>query len=176
MTASTLIHPADSEYAPHYAGYIARVPDGDIVAQLERQMEDTSAFLGQLGEARGEHRYAPGKWSIKEVIGHLADGERVFAYRALRFARGDETPLASFDENAWVPQSGCDRRTLRDLAEEFRAVRAATVALARSLTADAAIRTGVASGKTVSVRALIYMIAGHELHHLAILRERYLQG
>jgi hypothetical protein len=174
MTASTLIRPADHEYAPHYAGYIARVPDGDIVAQMERQMEETAAFLGQLGEARGDHRYAPGKWSIKEVIGHLADGERVFAYRALRFARGDETPLASFDENAWVPRSGCDRRTLGDLAAEFRAVRMATLALARSLTDDAAVRTGVASGKTVSVRALIYMIAGHELHHLAIVRERYL--
>jgi uncharacterized damage-inducible protein DinB len=174
MTASTLTRPADHEYAPHYAGYIARVPDGDIVAQMERQMEETAAFLGQLGEARGDHRYAPGKWSIKEVIGHLADGERVFAYRALRFARGDQTPLASFDENAWVPQAGCDRRTLADLAAEFRAVRVATLALARSLTDEAAARTGVASGKTVSVRALIYMIAGHELHHLAILRERYL--
>jgi uncharacterized damage-inducible protein DinB len=174
MTASTLIRPAEHEYAPHYAGYIARVPDGDIVAQMERQMEETAAFLGQLGEARGDHRYAPGKWSIKEVVGHLADGERVFAYRALRFARGDETPLASFDENAWVPQAGCDRRTLADLAAEFRAVRVATLALARSLTDEAAARTGVASGKTVSVRALIYMIAGHELHHLAILRERYL--
>jgi uncharacterized damage-inducible protein DinB len=141
---------------------------------MERQMEETAAFLGQLGEARGDHRYAPGKWSIKEVIGHLADGERVFAYRALRFARGDQTPLASFDENAWVPQAGCDRRTLADLAAEFRAVRVATLALARSLTDEAAARTGVASGKTVSVRALIYMIAGHELHHLAILRERYL--
>ena len=176
MTASTLARPADHEYAPHYAGYIARVPDGDILAQMERQMEETSAFLGQLEEARGAHRYAAGKWSIKEVIGHLADGERVFAYRALRFARADATPLASFDENAWVPQSGCDRRTLRDLAAEFRAVRMATLALAHSLTDEAATRTGVASGKTVSVRALIYMIAGHELHHLAILRERYLQG
>jgi len=176
MTASTLVRPADTEYASFYAGYIARVPEGDLVSLLAGQMEATAAFLAQLGEARGDHRYAPGKWSIKEVIGHLADGERVFAYRALRFARGDETPLASFDENAWVPQSGCDRRTLEDLAEEFRAVRMATLALARSLSSEAATRTGTASGKTVSVRALIYMIAGHELHHLAILRERYLQG
>lgn len=176
MTASTLVRPADTEYASFYAGYIARVPEGDIVSLLASQMEATSASLARLGEAQGDHRYASGKWSIKEVIGHLADGERVFAYRALRFARGDETPLASFDENAWVPQSGCDRRTLKDLAEEFRAVRMATLALARSLSPEAAIRTGTASGKTVSVRALIYMIAGHELHHLAILRERYLQG
>jgi uncharacterized damage-inducible protein DinB len=176
MTASTLVRPADTEYASFYAGYIAQVPEGDIVSLLAGQMEATSAFLAQLNEARGDHRYASGKWSIKEVIGHLADGERVFAYRALRFARGDETPLASFDENAWVPESGCDRRTLKDLAEEFRAVRMATLALARSLSSEAATRTGTASGKTVSVRALIYMIAGHELHHLAILRDRYLQG
>ena len=174
MTASTLIRPADHEYAPFYAGYIARVPDGDIVTLLERQMEATAAFVAGLSEAQADHRYAPGKWSIKEVIGHLADGERVFAYRALRFARGDQTPLAPFDENAWVPQSGCDRRSLEDLAEEFRAVRMATILLARSLTSETAIRTGTASGKTISVRALIYTIAGHELHHLAILRERYL--
>jgi hypothetical protein len=113
MTASTLIRPADHEYAPFYAGYIARVPDGDIVTLLERQMAESSAFLAGLSEAQGDHRYAPGKWSIKEVIGHLADGERVFAYRALRFARGDQTSLASFDENTRVPESGCDRRTSR---------------------------------------------------------------
>lgn len=174
MTASTLVRPAETEYAPFYAGYIAQVPEGDVIAHLERAMEETAAFLGGLSEDHGELRYAPGKWSIKEVIGHLADGERVFAYRALRFARGDQAPLASFDENAWVPQSGCDRRTLKDLAEELRAVRLATLALARSLTAETAIRKGTASGKEVSVRALIYMIAGHERHHLAILRERYL--
>ena len=174
MTASTLVRPADHEYAPHYAGYVARVPDGDIMTLLARQMEETSAFLTGLTEAQGNHRYAPGKWSIKEVVGHMADAERVFAYRALRFARGDATPLAPFDENAWVPQAGCDQRTLKDLTEEFRAVRHATIPLVRSLTDETAVRTGTASGRTVSVRALIYISLGHELHHLAVLRERYL--
>jgi uncharacterized damage-inducible protein DinB len=174
MTATTLVRPVDHEYPSFYAGYIARVPDGDVVALLARQMEDTSAFLAGLTEAQGNHRYAPGKWSVKEVVGHLADAERVFAYRALRFARGDATPLAPFDENAWVPQSGCDERTLKDLTEEFRAVRHATIPLVRSLTDETAVRSGTASGKPVTVRALIYMAAGHELHHLAVLRERYL--
>lgn len=174
MTASTLVRPADHEYAPHYAGYVARVPDGDIMTLLARQVEETSAFLAGLTEAQGNHRYAPGKWSIKEVVGHMADAERVFAYRALRFARGDATPLAPFDENAWVPEAGCDQRTLKDLTEEFRAVRHATIPLVRSLTDETAVRTGTASGRTVSVRALIYISLGHELHHLAVLRERYL--
>lgn len=174
MTASTLVRPADHEYAPHYAGYVARVPDGDIMTLLARQMEETSAFLAGLTETQGNHRYAPGKWSIKEVVGHMADAERVFAYRALRFARGDATPLAPFDENAWVPEAGCDQRTLKDLTEEFRAVRHATIPLVRSLTDETAVRTGTASGRTVSVRALVYISLGHELHHLAVLRERYL--
>lgn len=174
MTATTLIRPAEGEHAPFYAGYVARVPEGDIVSLLERQMEETAAFLGGLPESLGDHRYGPGKWSIKEVVGHLADAERVFAYRALRFARGDATPLAPFDENAWVPESGCDRRTLADLAAEFRAVRLATLALVRSLSDETAARAGTASGRTVTVRALVYITLGHELHHLAILRERYL--
>jgi uncharacterized damage-inducible protein DinB len=174
MTASTLVRPADTEYAPFHADYVARVPEGDILVLLDAQMHETTALLAGLSEAQGEHRYASGKWTLKEVIGHLADGERVFCYRALRFARGDSTPLASFDENAWVPEAHCDGRTLADLAEEFRLVRQATIGFVKSLTEASAVRTGIASGKPVSVRALIYVIAGHELHHLAILRERYL--
>jgi len=174
MTAKTLIRPDSSEYAPFYQGYVARVPDGDIVGILERQLHSTMALLGGLTEAQGEHRYAPGKWSIKEVVGHVADAERIFCYRALRFARGDATPLAPFDENLYVPEAGCGARTLRGLAEEFRAVRLATLALVRSLTDATAVRTGTASGKTISVRALVYISAGHELHHLAIVTERYL--
>jgi uncharacterized damage-inducible protein DinB len=174
MTAKTLVRPELSEYAPFYQGYVARVPDGDIVAILERQLHDTMALIGGLTEAQGEHRYAPGKWSLKEVVGHVTDAERIFAYRALRFARGDATPLAAFDENLYVPEAGCSGRTLRDLAEEFRAVRQATLALVRSLTDTTASRSGTASGKTISVRALVYISAGHELHHLAILKERYL--
>ena len=174
MTAKTLIRPDPSEYAPYYQGYVAGVPDGDIAAILEQQLHDTMALIGGLAEAQGEHRYAPGKWSIKEVIGHVTDGERIFCYRALRFARGDATPLASFDENLYVPEAGCAGRSLGDLAEEFRTVRQATLSLVRSLTDATAVRTGTASGKTVSVRALVYITAGHERHHRAILTERYL--
>jgi hypothetical protein len=174
MTVSTLVHPDPSEYPPYYQGYVGRVPDGDIVAQLERQLQDTTALLGGLTEQQGEHRYAPGKWTIKEVVGHVADAERIFCYRALRFARGDATPLAPFDENLYVPEMGCGSRTLADLVEEYRAVRVATLAFVRSLSEVTAVRVGTASGKAITVRALVYIAAGHEAHHLAILKERYL--
>lgn len=174
MTARTLIRPDATEYAPFYAGYVAKVPDGDIVSLLEAQTRDTAALLAGLSEERGEYRYAPEKWTLKEVIGHIADAERIFAYRALRIARGDPTPLAPFDENAYVPAAECGRRTLADLVAELSTVRAATLSLVRSLTDTAAARTGTASGKTISVRALVYILAGHERHHLAIVGERYL--
>ena len=174
MTATTLVRPEPSEYAPFYQGYVARVPDGDIVHILEQQLQETTALLAGLTEAQGEHRYAPGKWSIKEVVGHVADGERIFCYRALRFARADATPLAAFEENAYVPEAGCGDRTLRDLAEELRTVRQATLTFVGSLTDRTAARVGTASGKRISVRALVYITAGHERHHVAILKERYL--
>ena len=172
--------PAADEYAPYYGKYIDRVPavdgDGALAALLDRQLAETRELLAGIAESRASHRYAPGKWSIKEVVGHLADSERVFAYRALRIARGDETPLASFYENAFVPPGRFDDRALPDLVAELEAVRRATVALLRGLPAEAVARRGTASGKTVSVRALAYIIAGHERHHVQILKERYLQG
>lgn len=173
-TAPSTVRPAADEYAPFYAGYVARVPDGDVVAQMERQIEEVRALLAPLSAEQAAHRYAPGKWSIREVVGHLADAERVMAYRALRFARGDRTPLAGFDENAYVPESGAERRTLASLLDELAAVRAASVALFRGLPAEAWERDGEANRHRVTVRALAWIIAGHELHHLALLRERYL--
>lgn len=166
--------PEASEYAPFFAAYVALVPDGDLLARLESQLEETTGTLAELPESQGDFAYAPGKWTLKEVVGHLTDAERVFAYRALRFARGDPSPLASFDENLWTPNSGARGRSLADLLEELRAVRAATVALFRHLPPEAVERRGTASGKEVSVRALAWIIAGHERHHLRILRERYL--
>jgi hypothetical protein len=168
-----IARPAPSEYAPYYAGYVERVPDGDLLAQLRRQIQDTRALLRDLPPSRAVHRYAAGKWSVAEVVGHLADAERILSYRALRIGRGDGTPLASFDENAYVPAGGFDHRTLPDLVDEFTAVRAATVALLGGLPGDAFARSGTASSRPVTVRALAYTIAGHELHHVAILRERY---
>lgn len=169
---SPIALPAADEYAPYYGKYVALVGP-DVLAALESQARSTAALLAATPEAKGSFRYAEGKWSVKEVIGHLADAERVFAYRALRFARADETALPGFDENAWMPHANFDRRTLADMAAEFAAVRAATLAFARSLDDQVLARRGIASNNPVSVRGLLGIIAGHELHHVKILRERY---
>jgi hypothetical protein len=166
--------PDPSEYAPFYAGYVAKVPEDDLLVMLEAQVGEFFQSLNPITDAKGTFAYAPGKWTIKEVLLHVVDAERVFSYRALRIARGDETPLPGFDEKAWVPQSGANDRTVADLLGEFRAVRTATVALLRHLPADAVTRRGVASGNGVTVRALAWILAGHPMHHLGILRERYL--
>jgi hypothetical protein len=166
--------PAAGEHSPYYQRYIDLVPAGDIIATLERQGDEMGALLSGLSEERARHRYATGKWSIKEVIGHLTDAERVFSHRALRFGRGDATPLPGFDENAYTPAGQFDDRSLADLLADQRAARAATVALFRGLPAEAMTRGGTASDAYVTVRALAWITAGHELHHLKILRERYL--
>lgn len=167
--------PNPTEYAEYFGRYILKVPDGDVVEILAQQIEDTVRLLAGVTDQQALVRYAPGKWSVKEVVGHIADTERVMSYRALRFARGDAAPLAGFDENAFVAHAGFDRRPLGDLVEELRAVRRATVALFRGLDPEAALRRGVANEKPVSVRALAYIIAGHERHHREILADRYLR-
>jgi len=172
MTAPT-IAPAAGEYAPHYAGYVARVPAGDVLARLRRQIGETAALLRPLDAAKARHRYAPGKWSVIEVLGHLCDAERIFTYRALRIGRSDETPMAGFDENVYVPAGEFERRSIADVLGEFEAVRAATVALLGGLPEAAWTRWGVANGQRVTVRALAHIIAGHELHHVDVLRTRY---
>lgn len=172
-TASTN-RPGTDEYAPFYAGYVSLVPDAPIAPQLETQTPNTLALLRGIPESRGDFRYAPDKWSIKEVVGHMADSERVFAYRALRIGRGDTTPLAAFDQDLLVKNSNCTRRPLADLVDELATVRQASIALFRSFDAEALARRGTASEKTVTTRALGYIIAGHELHHVKILREKYL--
>lgn len=156
------------------ATYVACVPEGDIVELLESQIADTSAMLRQLPDALGDHRYAPDKWSIREVIGHMSDTERVFAYRALRFSRGDPAPLAGFDENDYVRSAPFSRIRLVDLVDEFEHLRRASVHMFRNMDDDAFIRVGIANGIECSVRALAYVCAGHELHHLNLLRTRYL--
>lgn len=166
--------PDDSEYNSYYQPYVAEVPEGGLLATLAAQRDSTAAVLAEIPEARAGYRYAAGKWSIKEVVGHVTDAERVFSYRALRIARADATPLPGFDENAWVPAGGFDRRTLADLAAELRAVRGSTLALFGGFDADAWPRMGTASGHPVSARALAWILAGHERHHLRVLRERYL--
>ena len=174
MTFPRYDHPGEDEYPPYFARYISLVPKGDLLTTLGGQLEETLAVLRDVPEARGDHAYAPGKWTLKEVLVHVADAERVFGYRALRFARGDSTPLAPFDENVWAPNSGGGLRTLASVSDELRAVRAATLALLRNLPPEAPARRGVANNKEISVRALAWVIAGHELHHRRVLQERYL--
>ena len=172
--SSAFARPAADEHAPYYSRYIEQVPDGDIVDFLERQASEAAAFLRSIPESLHEHRYAEGKWSIKEVIGHLSDAERIFAYRALRFARADQSPLTGFDENAYVPAGNFDARDYASLVDEFVDVRRATLSLLRGLDGDAALRRGKANDQEISVRALAWIVAGHVVHHQTILRERYL--
>ena len=167
--------PAAGEYAEFYAGYVARVPAGDVVATLREQIGETLALLRGVDPSRTTTGYAPGKWSIRDIVLHMADTERVMAYRAMRIARADTTPLASFDENAWTPVAGANARTMDSLLAEFEAVRRSTIALLEGLPVEAWGRRGTASGKEVSVRALVWIITGHERHHVAVIRERYLQ-
>lgn len=166
--------PAADEYASYYSKYTSLVPDGDIVTALAEQVETTLALLRTLTDEQGNSRYAPGKWSIKELIGHIIDAERIFAYRALRIARGDQTPLPGFEQDDYIPNANFDARQLADLAAEFETVRQSTLFLLRNLSEEAWLRRGVASDNPVSVRALAHIIAGHELHHMEILRSRYL--
>ncbi len=174
MTVAVLSNrPGTGEFDPYYARYINRVPEGDIASLLEQQIRQTAAALRAVPGSRSTYRYAEGKWSIAEVVGHLTDAERIFAYRALRIARADATPMEGFDENAYVPAGQFDRRPLAELIDEFEAVRRATVALVRGLQPEAWTRIGTANGKAISVRALVYIAAGHERDHLGTLRERY---
>lgn len=173
MANSGIDRPGRDEYSQPFARYVERVPEGALVAQLESQGADTARVLGALSEEQAGHRYAADKWSVKELVGHLADAERIFSYRLLRFARKDETPLPSFDEDPYVAAGEFDGRTLADLLAELASVREATLRLLRGLPADASTRRGVASSGTLSVRALAYVIAGHELHHREVLKTRY---
>ncbi len=165
--------PADTEYAPFYAGYIGLVPEADVLATLESQIDDFRRFAASVPPDRETYRYAPDKWSVREVLGHLTDGERVFGYRSFCFSRGEQQPLPAFEENAYVAQSGYGRVPLADLADELITVRRANLAVLRRLEPAAWARVGTASGKPVSVRALAYVMVGHPRHHLAVLRERY---
>lgn len=165
--------PETDEIPPHFVGYIGKVTESDPVAVLAAQIDVTAALLRGLSDGDALKRYAPDKWSVKEVVGHLADTERIMAYRALRIARADETPLPGFDEKAYVPPAKFDGRSLAELVADLRTVRAGTLALFRSFDADAWRRRGTASGKPISVRALGYMIPGHERHHVEILKTRY---
>jgi hypothetical protein len=174
-TAQAIAAPDPTEYAPYYGRYITLVGGDDVVAALEDQPRETLALLSTLSEEQGDYRYAPGKWSVKEMLGHVIDTERVLTYRALRFARNDRTPLASFEQDDYVRAGDFADCRLADLIEEFVCVRRASLWFFRQLSAEAWMRRGIASGNEVSVRAIAYIVAGHELHHRQVLREKYLR-
>ena len=165
-------HPDDAH--EYYRRYVDRVPDGDVVMTLAVTWTETKAMLRELDEATAMYRYEYGKWSIKEILVHLMDAERVFVNRALRFARGDETELPGFDEEAYSPHSGADSRPLAEIIEEYQWMRGGHLRFWRGLPPDAWTRTGVANGSAVKVGAIPWIVAGHEIHHREIIQERYI--
>jgi uncharacterized damage-inducible protein DinB len=171
--ATHIPRPNPDEHIAYYGRYVSLVPDGDLIRQLESGIGDTAALLRRTPSDRADFAYAPGKWTVKEVVGHMTDVERVMGFRALWFARSDVQPLPGFDENAWVPSGKFADRTLADLTDELQAVRASTIAMVRGLEPESLVRRGTANGAEISVRALLYIIAGHERHHVGLLKERY---
>jgi uncharacterized damage-inducible protein DinB len=167
--------PEPSEYDPYAAGYVALAEGTNLIALLQTSYDETQAMIRPLNEEKLMYRYAEGKWTIKEILLHIADAERIFCYRALRFARQDSTPLSGFNEGDYTPVSGALQRSLDSLLDELSSVRLATLSLFDNFIPEMLRSTGIASDKAVSVRALGYMIAGHEIHHRNIIRERYLQ-
>ncbi|MGO9862568.1 MAG: DinB family protein [Terriglobales bacterium] len=176
--ATTSLRPQPGEYASYFERYISLVPGDDVLAALaalEEQRRQMLLLLSGRAEADGDLRYAPEKWSVKEVLGHICDTERIMNCRALRIARGDQTPLAGFEQDDYVRNGPFAHCTLADLIEDYIAVRRATVTLFRNLDEPAWTRRGVANKNEVTVRALAFIIAGHELHHRKIIEEKYLK-
>jgi hypothetical protein len=173
MSTLRIPRPANDEAAAYYHTYIAEVGGDNIGEQLVQQISQVERLCSSLDDAAALARYAPGKWSIKELLGHLNDSERIFSYRLLRISRGDSTPLPGFDQNPYVLAGRFEERSLEDLLGEFRAIRLSTVALASGIPGAAWTARGVASENSVTARALLYIIVGHVAHHLLVLRDRY---
>lgn len=166
--------PEPNEAATHFHGYINRIASDDIVAELEKQLEETVAFLKGISEEQSLHRYEAGKWSMRELLNHLNDSERIFVFRALWFARAFPNPLPGFDQDTGVAGAGADGVAWHTQVEEFRTIRESTLAFFRNLDDDAWLRSGIANDSGATVRAIAYILAGHVAHHTEILRERYL--
>ncbi|HYY98833.1 MAG TPA: DinB family protein [Pyrinomonadaceae bacterium] len=174
MSATAPAKPRADEYAEYYGKYVSLVPEGDIVETLSKQSGETLAMLRSIPEERAGHAYGPGKWSIRQLVGHVIDTERIFAYRALAIARGERASLPGMEQDEYMEHASFDGRTLESLCEEFSHVRRANVLMMSGFDADAWARRGVASDNEVTVLALAHIIAGHELHHVNVLRARYL--
>lgn len=166
--------PDADEYAHHYEQYIKKVREHKLIDLLKKGAEDIIEMLSTVAEEKLDYRYLEGKWSIKELIVHLMDAERIFMYRALRFSRNDDTPLQGFDENEYIPESGAELRSRESLLSEYIAIRKATIEFFKNITLAMSERRGIANGKEISVRALGYIIPGHEQHHLEVIKEKYL--
>jgi hypothetical protein len=166
--------PNNSEFAEYYSGYVSTIPETDVLAVLKSQPTELFALIGPVPEDKGSWAYADGKWTLKELLGHVIDAERVFGYRLHRFSHADETPLSSFEQDGYVANGRSNERSFEDLLDEFAAQRSANIALIRSLRDSDWDLKGVASGASVTVRALAFIMAGHVRHHSNIIRERYL--
>jgi len=168
-----MLRPEIGEYSPNYMQYLKLLPGGDILEILEQQGRTTFELFNHLSEKNALYRYDPDKWCIKEIMQHLIDTERVFAYRALRISRADTTPLPSFDQDEFIRNSNALQRLLTDLANEYQSVRSASLTLFRALDEEMTLRMGTASGNLLTVRSIPCIIAGHELHHNNVVREKY---
>ena len=168
--------PGIGEHPDWFTGYLVLVPEGDIVETLRNECENTKKAFGKVTEELGDYAYAPGKWSLKEVLGHMADFERIIGYRTICISRGDQTNLAGFDENTYVKESAFSKSTISDLLSEFVALRTANLHMLGRLRAQDWLRTGNVVGNTTSVRALAWVLAGHEIHHRRVVQERYLEA
>ena len=171
-----LTRPLPGEYAEGFAPYLAVAPEGDPLALLQSQTGEITALFAGLAEAQGTYRYAPGKWSLKDLLQHLSDAERIFAYRCLRIGRGDATPLPGFEENDYAVAARADGHSVAQLLADFQAVRAASLTLFHSLDDQAWGQLGTSSGKSITAPCFPYICLGHAAHHLGIIRERYLPG
>jgi uncharacterized damage-inducible protein DinB len=168
------IRPKNSEYPDYFRSYIDLVPEGNITSSLTQQHDNMQKLFSGMSENQLDYRYAEGKWSLKEVLGHMTDTERIMTYRLLRISRGDQTPLQGFSEDDYVREAGFQFRKLSDLLEDYHSVRMSTISLLNGIPYTAWERKGIANGYEITARAIPYMIAGHELHHLKIIEERYL--
>jgi len=167
------MRPKDDEFAPFFRGYVSLVPETDVLGALDEQVAIVRRVAGSVARDKETFAYAPGKWTIRQVAGHIGDGERVFGFRAYAFSRLDPSPLAGFDDHAYVERSRCGDVPLSELVEDFAAVRTANLRMFKALRPEQWAASGVANGTTITVRALAYVMVGHVRHHLAILRERY---
>lgn len=168
-----LQRPDSEEYSPYFTGYISQVPEGDYLSFIHSQLDAVVDLFSPISDEQGFYRYEPGKWSLKEVLGHMTDTERIMSYRMLRIARGDTTNLPGFDQDLFIDNASFDELSMKDLLNDFQAARQATFSLLKTISEEAWSRKGIANNNEISARALAYVIAGHAQHHLVVIQQKY---